>query len=440
MAFSASLDLMPGLGMVPTPALVAYAQLLALPGAELEQTVAGELSQNPALIQDETPTCRACGMPTDPPCPYCAVGAGGPRDSRSRSAEGPASGAGPVARVSWAEVVLRDLRLMVEDRDSGIAAAVVASLDDRGYLTEETSELALTARADMTAVERVVRMLRETGPPGVGARDLRDCLLLQIDRLAAQGVAHPVARAVVADHLGALARGATASIARQLGVRADDVSDAREFIRRELLPRPVVQGESSLDNSVMVPIRPDVAVVQSADRPGAFHVDVLEEQRMALRVDPYFRRMARDNATISELVRRGDFFLARLRERWSTMRRITEYVAAQRPDLVGGEPVTGKRLTRADVASGLGLNPSTVSRATSDRYVLLPSRRVLPYAAFFDGSLGIRSQLRDIIAAESQPLSDTELCERLQRAGHRVARRTVAKYRSRLRVLPSTHR
>ena len=74
MAFSASLDLMPGLGMVPTPALVAYAQLLALPGAELEQTVAGELSQNPALIQDETPTCRACGMPADPPCPYCAAG------------------------------------------------------------------------------------------------------------------------------------------------------------------------------------------------------------------------------------------------------------------------------------------------------------------------------------------------------------------------------
>jgi RNA polymerase sigma-54 factor len=438
MVFGAGLDLVPELGMVPTPALIAYAKLLALPGAELEQTVASELSQNPALIQDEARACGACGMPADLPCPYCATGAGG--RGALRNPAGPAPSPGPVARVSWAEAVLRDLRLMVAGRDTGIAAAVVASLDERGYLTEDASELALTARADLTAVERVVRILRETGPPGVGARDLRDCLLLQIDRLTAQGFVHPVARSVVADHLEALARGATASIARQLGVHAGDVADAREFIRRELLPRPAIQSEPGLDNQAIAPVRPDVAVVRAADRPGAFHVDVLEERRFALRVDPDFRRIARDNAPMSELVRRGDFFLARLRERWSTMRRITEYVAGRRADLVAGEPVSGQRLTRAEVAAGLGLNPSTVSRATADRYVLLPSRRVLSYAAFFDGSLDVRSQLKEIIAAESRPLSDAELCERLQRAGHQVARRTVAKYRNRLRVLPSTYR
>ena len=439
MVFDAGLDLVPELGMVPTPTLIAYARLLALPGVELEQTVASELSQNPALIHDEARTCGACGMPADPPCPYCATGTGAPGASRIPAGPSPGLGQGPVARVSWTEAVLQDLRLMVPDCDTGIAAAVVASLDERGYLTEDASGLALTARVGLTAVERVVRILRETGPPGVGARDLRDCLLLQIDRLAAQGVVHPVARSVVADHLEALARGATASIARQLGVRADDVADAREFIRRELLPRPAVQGESGLDGPTIAPVRPDVAV-RAADRPGGFHVDVLEERRFVLRVDPYFRRIARDNATMSELVRRGDFFLARLRERWSTMRRITEYVAGQRADLVTGEPVSGKRLTRAEVAAGLGLNPSTVSRATADRYVLLPSRRVLSYAAFFDGSLDVRSQLKEIIAAESRPLSDTELCERLQRAGHQVARRTVAKYRNRLRLLPSTYR
>ena len=111
--------------------------------------------------------------------------------------------------------------------------------------------------------------------------------------------------------------------------------------------------------------------------------------------------------------------------------------AARHP---GGRAAGRRRLTRGEIAAALGINPSTVSRATAGRYVLLPSRRVLPYAAFFDGSLGVRSQLEHIIAAEGQPLSDSELCARLQRAGHRVARRTVAKYRSRLRVLPSTHR
>jgi RNA polymerase sigma-54 factor len=440
MVFSAGLDQVPGLGMVPAPSLVAYAQLLALPGAELEQTVAAELAQNPALLRDEAPACGACGMPTDPPCPYCDAGAGGPRVCQTSGASGPPPGAGPASDVSWAEAMVHDLRLMVADRDCRIAEAVVASLDDRGYLTEETPDLASMAHADVTAVERVVRVLRETGPPGVGARDLRDCLLLQLDRLAAQGITHPVARAVVADHLDALARGATALIARRLGVPAGEVADARDFIRRELHPRPVPQGGLSPGDPAIVPVTPDVAVVRPAGEPAAFRVNVLEEQRMALHVDPHFRLMARGNAEMTALVRSGDFFLARLRERWTTMRRITEYVVRQRPGLVGGGPGTGKRLTRTDVAEGLGLNQSTVSRATAGRYVLLPSRRVAPYAAFFDGSLGVRSQLREIIAAEGRPLSDTELCERLQRAGHRVARRTVAKYRSRLRILPSTHR
>jgi Sigma-54 factor, Activator interacting domain (AID) len=96
MVFGAGLDLVPELGMVPTPALIAYAKLLALPGAELEQTVAGELSQNPALIQDEAGACGACGMPADPPCPYCATETGGP--GASRNPAGPSPGAGPVAR------------------------------------------------------------------------------------------------------------------------------------------------------------------------------------------------------------------------------------------------------------------------------------------------------------------------------------------------------
>jgi RNA polymerase sigma-54 factor len=437
MTVTAGLELVPEFGLVPTPALVAYATLLALPGAELEQAVAAELAQNPALIQDEPPVCGACGMPGDPPCPYCPVGAHGP------PAVGPGgcpSGTGPAAAVSWADAVLRDLRLMVAGRDRAIAEAVVASLDDRGYLTERPAELAQGIGAGVAAVERVVGVLRETGPPGVGAYDLRDSLLLQLDRLAARGVSHAVARAVVADHLDALARGATASIARQLGVPAGEVSGAREFIRRELLPRPDVQGEPGAGDQAIVPVRPDVAVAAPADRPAGFRVDVLEEQRLALRVDPQFRRLARGDAAMCELVRKGDFFLARLRERWSTMRRITEHVVEHRPDLMSGEPAPVTRLTRADVAAGVGLHPSTVSRATAGRYVLLPSRRVLPFAAFFDGSLGVRSRLQDIITAEARPLSDTELCGRLQRAGYRVARRTVAKYRSQLRVLPSTLR
>ncbi|MFL5796910.1 MAG: hypothetical protein ACJ77A_03130 [Actinomycetota bacterium] len=436
MSLTVALDVTQELRMSPSPALVAYASLLALSGIELEQTVARELSENPALVEDEVHVCGGCGLPADPPCIYCTS-----RPSRAslRDPDDPPTGPAAVSTESFAERLLRELMLVLPARDAGIAAAVVASLDDRGYLREGIQELARIAGADPASVERVVRTLRETGPVGVAARDLRDCLLLQIDRLAGEGNFHPVARAVVADHLESLARGATASIARLLGVSVADVADAREYIRRELLPRPDVDDESGAGVTAP-PVQPDVAVLGRADRPGTFQVEVLEERRLPLRVDPAFRGVARSDRKMCELVRRGDFLLARLRERWSTMRRITEHLADRRPDLMSGDPATDLRLTRADVAGELGLSPSTVSRATAEKYVLLPSRRVVPFGAFFDGSLGMRARLRDIIAAEDRPLSDAELSERLRRAGHRVARRTVAKYRSRLRILPSTYR
>lgn len=439
MLSSPSLDLTPQQRMLPTAALVAYAALLALPGAELEQAVETELSDNPALVLDDAQTCATCGIPGGTRCGDCAAQARPSGNTETGVSPGRAGLANLPGRTSWPETVLRDLRLLLPAREAKIAATVVASLDDHGYLTDDASVLAHVAGSDVTSVERVIRTLRESAPAGVGARDLRDCLLLQIDRLAAEGVTNPVVRMVIADHLTALSRGATASIARQLGVCAADIAQAREFIRRELLPRPALPDESSAAEPVM-PVRPDVVVTADADVMNGFAVHVVEEWRLPLRVDQSFRHVARHDPVVSVLVRRGDLFVSRLRQRWATMRRVTEYLVSQRPDLVRGGEVRDGRLTRADVAAGLGLNPSTVSRATAGRYVLLPSGRLLPYAAFFDGSLGIRLELQNIIAAESRPLADTELCELLQRAGHQIARRTVAKYRNQLHTLSSAHR
>ena len=440
MPLSVGVEMMSEFRMAATPALVTYATMLALPGAELEQTVARELSENPALVQDEVDTCGGCGLPADRPCPYCGQENGRFRVPRPRDAHDPSSGTGPVASIAWADALLADLRLALPACDAQIAAVLVASLDDRGYLTEEIPELARMAGINAAQVERVVATLREIGPPGIGAHDLRDCLLIQIDRRAAEGTTDPYARTIVADHLEALARGATATIARRLGVPEGDVTRAREFIRRELLPRPDIHGGAAPDDMAPVGIQPDVAVVRPSSPQGGFRVDVLEERRIRLRVDPLHRQVAKVDHQVAGWVRRGDFFRARLRERWSTMRRITEYLLEQQPGLVAGEPTADRRLTRAEAAVDLGLNPSTVSRAMAGKYVMLPSRRVLPFAAFFDGSRAVCAHLEAILAAEERPLTDSELCKRLERAGHRVARRTVAKYRRRLRVLPSAYR
>jgi RNA polymerase sigma-54 factor len=439
MTFSVSVHMKPEFRMAAAPSLVAYATMLALPGVELEQTVAHEVSENPALLQDEADTCGGCGLPADRPCPYCGQATGQLRTPRqSDPYDSPSTG--PAFTIAWTEALLRDLILVLPACDARIAAVVVGSLDDRGYLTETLPELASMARTDITQAERVVTALRETGPPGVGARDLRDCLLLQIDRRGTEGIANPCARAIVADHLEALARGATATIARRLGVPEEEVTRARDFIRRELLPRPDIHGGAAPGDMAPVHIQPDVAVLRSADHQGGFRVDVLEERRMLLRVDPLYRQVARSDIQIAEWVGRGEFFLARLRERWSTLRRITEYLLEQQPGLVSGEPATDRHLTRVEAAADLRLNPSTVSRAVAGKYVMLPSRQVISFATFFDGSRAVCAHLEAILAAEDQPLTDSELCKRLESAGHTVARRTVAKYRRRLRVLPSTYR
>ena len=440
MQLSLGAKMTPQLGMTATPALVAYATMLALPGAQLEQAVARELSENPALIQDQVDTCGGCGLPASKPCPYCGPEAGRFRNQGRRDAREPSLGSGPVASVAWADALLSDLRLALPARHAKIAAVVVASLDDRGYLTEDVPELSRMAGTDPVQTEHVVATLREIGPPGIGARDLRDCLLIQIDRQAAQGITHPLARAIIAHHLDSLARGATGTIARRLGVAEAEVTMAREFIRRELYPRPDLHGGSVQDDQPAAGVQPDVAVVRPPDRQSGFRVDILEELRIVLRVDPLHRQVASADHQVAEWVKRGDFFLARLRERWSTMRRITEYLLELQPGLMAGEPAADRHVTRAEVAVNLGLNPSTVSRATAEKYVMLPSRRVLPFAAFFDGSRAACAHIEAILAAEERPLTDAELCTRLERAGHSVARRTVAKYRRRLQVLPSAYR
>jgi RNA polymerase sigma-54 factor len=440
MQLSVGVEMTPELGIAATPALVAYATMLALPGARLEQTVARELSENPALVQDEVDTCGGCGLPASKPCAYCGREAGRSRIPGPRDARNPSFGAGPTASVAWADALLGDLRLALPAHQAEIAAVVVASLDDRGYLTEGIPELARMAGTDSVQAEHVVATLRETGPAGVGARDLRDCLLIQLDSRAAQGVDHPLARAIVADHLESLARGATGTIARRLGVTETEVTMAREFIRRELYPRPDLHGGAAQDDRADTSIRPDVAVVRPPDRESGFRVDILEELRLVLNVDPLYRQVARADHQVAEWVKRGDFFLARLRERWSTMRRITEYLLERQPGVVADEPAADPHVTRAEAAVDLGLNPSTVSRAMAGKYVMLPSRRVLPFATFFDGSRAVCAQLEAILAAEERPLTDSELCARLERAGHNVARRTVAKYRRRLQVLPSAYR
>jgi len=449
----------PAMHLRPSPLLVAFAELLALPSMELERAVVRELEDNPALERVEESACGFCGGRAAA-CPVCSGGTGELARRPARPAgSGRLDGAAGLATEERQEdLLLRDVLTLVPGDERALAELVVGSLDARGFLGKTPAELARRARVAPDRIDRIVAALREVGHPGIAASDLRESLILQLESLTGPGPGEPgqdagtgrreatvqLARRIVAGHLAALAQGRFSAIAQDLGVAADDVREARAFIQRELTPSPAERVcTERWSRPRRIPALPDLVIVERAGQPGHYAVDLAEAIRCAVRVDPAWRLAADaamaggDGSPVPALVRRADAFLARLERRWNTLRRIGTCLVERQRDFIQHGPASMTALTRADIARALCLSESTVSRAVAGKFALLPTGRVMPVADFFDCSLQVRTELATIITSEERPLSDSELAGLLRRRGYDVARRTVAKYRDRLGILPA---
>src|SRR5690348_11587743 len=191
-------------------ALVASMELLALPAAELVELVEQELAVNPALERVEAPQCRGCGAPLEGGrCLDCAPARPPTPELAERE---------PATQPTLADALLDELRLQLSKRDQRIGAYLVGSLDEHGFLRAEVDEVAAALRVPAADVTRVLSVLRQTAPPGVAARDLRECLLLQLDRAGLPSEDYELARAIVAERLADLARGRYGAVAAALGV------------------------------------------------------------------------------------------------------------------------------------------------------------------------------------------------------------------------------
>jgi RNA polymerase sigma-54 factor len=393
--------------LLATPAMVAFASLLALPGPELEREVANELADNPVLVVDEAMRAR--------------VGVEPRLDAGSWDV---------AATTGWREALTADLRLELAADDAPYAELVVGCLDARGMLAEEPDDVARLAGLDPALATQVLATLRATGPAGVGARDARDAMTLHLLRRPAGDAARHHALEIVSGHLEEAASGRLEALAAALGVTRDQAETAVAYLRQHARPRP------SLPAVDVAWVRPDVAFVARPEAPGTFRVEVLERARMAVAVDRDLRDAARRSGdrVLRALADRADAFAARLDERWATLGRVSALIAERQAAFLRDGDTGAVRLTRADVAAALGVHESTVSRATSGKYARLPSGRSVPFAAFFDGATGVRAALAAIVEAAPAPLSDAELGRRLADVGYVVARRTVAKYRGHLGI------
>ncbi|MEU3688356.1 hypothetical protein [Streptomyces narbonensis] len=447
----------PAMALHTSPALVAFASLLQLPALDLEARVAQELTENPALEEDPAPvSCPLCGAssggsatgPFPSPCPCLAWGTG--------SAARPGAGAVPEPpdedRAAW---LLADVRAALPATDAPLAGYLVGSLGPRGRLERPVEDIAADLGVPPGRILRALAALRAAAPAGTGARDLRECLLLQLDRWEElHGAREPLVRSVLTHHMEVLAEEERfAGAARALGVPVAEIGRVRAFVRSELRPSP------ALDLAPPPPTAcapPDLVVTRHPEGAGsdAYTVTLLEPLRFRLSVSPsYLACLDRlgggggsgedegDGERQARLqVTRAREFLSRLDRRWRTLHRVAEYVVdAQRPFLDRG-PAHLRPLCRREVAEALGLHESTVSRAVTGRVAVLPCRRTMPLSGFFAAATGVRTVLRDLVACETLPLSDAELAGLLAERGFSVARRTVAKYRTELGIEPRARR
>ncbi|HEV8632614.1 MAG TPA: RNA polymerase sigma-54 factor [Chloroflexota bacterium] len=442
--------------------LVASSTMLGLSSMAMHEAIVQELADNPALEADEVGVCDVCATPLQGSvCPTCLRlqrAELGP-DQREWDVDldrGPERGqaddgfdplAGAADRETLAERLLRDLGALLPRAEMPIARQLVGNLDRRGYLDISVDEVADLTGAEPARVEAVLAALQTLEPVGVGARDLRECLLLQLDHLASQGIDCPVAWAVVEDHLAWLAGRKIDRIARALRVPVAEVERAASFVRQRLNPFPAQghAGPEAATEARAAYVRPDVVVVA---QDGGFVVEVVESRRLTLRVADAYAQLTRraaelpadERAHVLQYATRARLFVRNVAQRRRTVRKITEAVVAAQGGFLRNGVRDLQPLTRSQIALRTGLDESTVSRATNGRFVLLPSGEVVSFDTFFTPSLAVHAVIRDILAAEGRPLTDRAIAGQLAARGVHIARRTVTKYRARIRALPSTLR
>lgn len=351
------------------------------------------------------------------------------------------------SQTSLQEHLLEQVRLGdFNEEDRRVAELIVGNIDDHGYLQASIHELALATGEDADRVQRVLKHIQQNfHPPGVGARDLRECLMIQLERAdRTQSLEYKILR----DHMKLLARRRLPELARVTGRPLWVVQEAVERIG-QLEPRPG-RSFSSGDGIYVVP---ELTIEKvNGEYQVYLHHDHLPQIRIsntykdllaAARTSPEVRSYLR------EKIRSGRFLIRSLHQRQETIRRIAEEIVRRQKEFFDHGVSHLKPMTLAEVADAVGLHETTVSRAVSGKYAQTPQGVIELKSLFTTGvstddgerlsCRSVKEMIAELVAHEDphNPLSDDALVQALRERGIQIARRTVAKYRSELNILPS---
>lgn len=433
---------------------------------EVQQFIETQCAENPALVMEEESRCPACGcMLSGDLCPACGASKVSCTEdfradddswqerSYDSSSTGDADYYEPFARIaspkSLCEHLNEQARLSLEGEDLRVAESLIDYLDEDGYLREPLIDISRSLSMSVPQLETVLHILQTFDPPGVGARDLRECLLLQLSQSEDDSCDKQLAEQIVSDHWDALSRMKLERIATALKVEMTDVTDAVSFLRDSTSPRPADAFHDPWDGLSPQRVsrtRPDVVVLRTENGFAAQIPDPLTG-RVAVE-DVYselFLEMSqkktgfaeKDRVHIKECVLKARALIEALEFRKSSLRKVIDELMDYQADYFAKGPLALKPITKKELAQRIGLHESTVCRATQDKTIRLPSGEVIEFDVLFDAALPVRELVREFAA---QRLSDGAIAEKLSEVGIQLARRTVAKYRDQLGVLPLEYR
>lgn len=479
-----------GLGqhLTMTPQLQQAIRLLQLSTLELQQEVQEALDSNPLLELDdgsapsaveamETPAAEAPDaagqaldldardqqLPEDLPVDtawddiYVGSGAGGGGEQATDEDGDPIE-----TRNAATETLQDHLRWQLNltpfsDLDRVIAETVIDGIDTRGYLTLSVDEIVATVAnwvdeaPEADEVLAVLHRVQQFDPPGVAARDLCECLLLQLGQLPADTPRLASARLLLQEHSAKLSAGDLPGLMRALKLDEAGIKAVMALIR-QLRPHPGDGWAAADDDRVLIP---DV-VVRKLN--GRWRVELNPDAAPRLRVNSGYAGMirradtTRDNQFIKDHLQEARWLIKSLQSRHETLLKVATCIVEHQRGFLEDGPEAMKPLILKDVADEVGLHESTISRVTTQKYLHTP-RGLFELKYFFSSHVGtsgggeasstaIRAMIRKLVAAEDprKPLSDNKIADLLQEQGIEVARRTIAKYRESLNIASSSDR
>jgi len=353
---------------------------------------------------------------------------------------------------SLAEHLEWQLNLVAKDeRQSALGKALIGALDENGYLTEPLDQIAASQGVPLREVEKILAFLQTFEPLGVAARNLQECLLLQLENKTG-----PVARLayqVVAEHFEDMEKRRYAVVTKALGVQDEKLREVLALVA-SLEPKP---GRAFQENDAKY-VTPDVSVRKIE---GEYVVVLNDEPVPRLRVSPYYRKLMRDKKALEGKetrkflegkIQSALWLIKNIEQRRKTIYRVTEAIFRIQRDFLEIGISALKPLTLKQVADMIGMHESTVSRVTTHKYVQTP-RGLFELKFFFtsglesaDGmdisSLSVKEKIKEMVGQEppQKPLSDQKIMQMLNAQGLTIARRTIAKYREELRIPPASRR